>query len=44
VTDDVELAFVGRNLLHASHPEFGPPSLRRVAIERSLYAQARVSF
>ena len=25
VTDDVELALVGRNLLHASHPEFGPP-------------------
>jgi iron complex outermembrane receptor protein len=44
VTDDFELAVVGRNLLHASHPEFGPPGPRRVEIERSVYARARVSF
>ncbi len=44
VTDDVELALVGRNLLHASHPEFGPPTPQRVEIERSLYARLRVSF
>ena len=43
-TDDFELAIVGRNLLHASHPEFGAPGPRRVEIERSLYARARVSF
>jgi iron complex outermembrane receptor protein len=43
-TDDLELAIVGRNLLHASHPEFGAPGPRRVEIERSLYARARVSF
>jgi iron complex outermembrane recepter protein len=44
VTDDLEVALVGRNLLHASHPEFGPADPRRVEIERSLYARARVSF
>ena len=43
-TDDLELAIVGRNLLHASHPEFGAPGPRRVEIERSLYARARLSF
>ena len=44
VTDDLELAVVGRNLLHPSHPEFGAPGPLRVEIERSLYARARVSF
>jgi iron complex outermembrane recepter protein len=44
LTDDLELALVGRNLLHASHPEFGAPGPRRVDLERSLYIRARVSF
>jgi iron complex outermembrane receptor protein len=44
LTDDVEVALVGRNLLHASHPEFGIAGPRRVELERSLYARARVSF
>lgn len=41
---DVEVAVIGRNLLHASHPEFGRAGPRRVEIERSLYARARASF
>jgi iron complex outermembrane receptor protein len=44
LTEDLEVAFVGRNLLHASHPEFGAPGPRRVDIERSLYVRARVIF
>jgi iron complex outermembrane receptor protein len=44
LSDDLELALVGRNLLHASHPEFGLAGPRRVEIERSLYARVRVSF
>jgi iron complex outermembrane receptor protein len=44
VTDEVELAVVGRNLLHDSHPEFGAPGPRRVEMERSVYARLRVSF
>ena len=44
VSDDLEVALVGRNLLHASHPEFGPAGPRRVEIERSLYARARLIF
>jgi iron complex outermembrane recepter protein len=44
LTDDFEIALVGRNLLHESHPEFGLAGPRRVEIQRSLYARARVSF
>jgi iron complex outermembrane receptor protein len=44
VSDDVEIALVGRNLLHASHPEFGAPGPSRVELERSVYARLRVSF
>ena len=44
LSDDVEVAVIGRNLLHASHPEFGRAGPRRVEIERSLYARARASF
>lgn len=36
---DLELALVGQNLLRASHPEFGPDTLRREEVQRSLYAR-----
>ncbi|MGH9856832.1 MAG: TonB-dependent receptor plug domain-containing protein, partial [Acidobacteriota bacterium] len=41
--DDVELAFVGRNLLHKSHPEFGQLPGRN-DIERSFFAKITWSF
>jgi iron complex outermembrane recepter protein len=44
LSDDVEVALVGRNLLHESHPEFGLAGPRRVELQRSLYARARVTF
>jgi iron complex outermembrane recepter protein len=44
VTDDIEVAVVGRNLLHGSHPEFGAPGPDRVRIERNVYAWLRMSF
>ena len=37
VTRDVELALLGRNLLHDSHPEFGPPGPGREEIQRSVF-------
>jgi iron complex outermembrane recepter protein len=43
-TADLEIAFVGRNLLHDRHPEFGAPTPDRVEIQRSAYARLRVSF
>ncbi|MEX5744590.1 TonB-dependent receptor plug domain-containing protein [Massilia sp. X63] len=39
----VELALTGRNLLHASHPEFGAASVRQLA-ERSVFASASLRF
>ncbi len=39
----VELALVGRNLLHARHPEFGPADMRQLA-ERSVFASASLRF
>jgi iron complex outermembrane recepter protein len=41
--DDVELAFIGRNLLHKSHPEFGELPGRN-DIERSFFAKITWSF
>lgn len=35
----LELSVVGRNLLHSSHPEFGPASPFREEVERSLYGR-----
>ena len=35
---DLELSIVGQNLLHAHHPEFGPPASRN-EIERSVYGK-----
>jgi hypothetical protein len=40
VSDAVELSVVGQNLLHAHHPEYGPPSPTREEIERSVYVKA----
>ncbi len=40
---DLELALVGRNLLHARHPEFGMADLRQLA-ERNLFASATLRF
>jgi iron complex outermembrane receptor protein len=44
VTSDWELAIVGRNLLHASHPEYGPDTPFRVEFERGVSARATVIF
>ncbi len=35
-TPKIDLSFVGRNLLHAHHPEFGPPGLGREEVQQSL--------
>lgn len=40
----LELALVGRNLLHDSHPELGAAGPRREEVERSLYGKATWSF
>ncbi len=37
--DALELSLIGRNLLHARHPEYGFPNPNRVEIERSVYAE-----
>ncbi len=40
----LELALIGRNLLHESHEEFGPASPDRELVERSLLGRATWSF
>lgn len=35
----LEVSFVGQNLLHARHPEYGIPSATRAEISRNLYAR-----
>jgi hypothetical protein len=41
----VELAVVGRDLLHDEHVEFVPAlSLRRVAVERAVFTRVTVAF
>jgi len=35
----LELSVVGQNLLHPSHPEFGPPGPTREQIQRALFAK-----
>jgi iron complex outermembrane receptor protein len=39
-----ELSVIGRNLLHAQHPEYGYPTPDRVEIERGWYAKASWKF
>jgi iron complex outermembrane receptor protein len=38
-TERLELALVGRNLLHDHHPEYGFPNPRRLEVERSVYGR-----
>jgi iron complex outermembrane receptor protein len=38
-TPALEVALLGRNLLHASHPEFGPPGPGREEIQRSVFVK-----
>lgn len=40
----LELALVGRNLLHDSHPELGAAGPRREEVERSLYGKVTWAF
>jgi iron complex outermembrane receptor protein len=37
-TPAVECSIVGQNLLHAHHPEFGPPATRKEA-DRGVYGK-----
>ena len=43
-TKDVELSFVGQNLLHPEHPEYGFPSPTREEIVRSAYGKVAWRF
>jgi iron complex outermembrane receptor protein len=43
-TDALELSLTGQNLLHASHPEFGPPSPLRQEIQRSVFGKVTWRF
>jgi|SRR5882724_70273 len=43
-TRTVDLSLVGRNLLHAHHPEFGSPGPTRQEIPRSLYGRVAWRF
>lgn len=40
----LDLSLIGRNLLHASHPEFGAPTPLREEVRRSVYGRATWSF
>ncbi len=40
----VELAVIGRNLLHGHHPEFGPPGPAREEVERNVYGRIGLRF
>ena len=40
----LDLSLIGRNLLHASHPEFGAPSPLREEVRRSIYGRATWRF
>ncbi len=44
VSDRLELSLVGQNLLHARHPEFGPPSPLREEVQRGAYGKATWRF
>jgi iron complex outermembrane receptor protein len=43
-SDRLELSLVGQNLLHASHPEFGPPTPLREEIQRGAYGKVTWRF
>jgi iron complex outermembrane receptor protein len=40
----LELSLVGRNLLHAHHPEFGAPSPFSEQVQRTIYGKAEWHF
>jgi iron complex outermembrane recepter protein len=44
LTSDLELSVIGRNLLSASHPEWGAELPRRTEFERSVYGRLSVLF
>jgi iron complex outermembrane recepter protein len=43
-TERLELALVGQNLLHAHHPEFGPPGPARNEVQRGAYGKVAWRF
>ncbi len=43
-SDRLELSLIGQNLLHARHPEFGPPSPLRQEVERNVYGKVTWRF
>ncbi len=43
-SDRLELSLTGQNLLHARHPEFGPPSPLREEIQRGAYGKVTWRF
>jgi iron complex outermembrane receptor protein len=43
-SEALELSLVGRNLLHSSHEEFGPPGPLREEVERSVYGKVTWRF
>ena len=43
-TPRLELALVGRNLLHKQHPEFGAPGPNREEVERNVFARIAMRF
>jgi iron complex outermembrane receptor protein len=43
-TAALDLSLIGRNLLHAHHPEFGSPGPTRQEVTRSLYGRLQWSF
>ncbi|PYQ56739.1 MAG: TonB-dependent receptor [Acidobacteria bacterium] len=43
-SDRLELSLVGQNLLHARHPEFGPPTPLREEVQRGAYGKVTWRF
>jgi iron complex outermembrane recepter protein len=43
-SDRLELSLTGQNLLHARHPEFGPPSPLREEVQRGAYGKVTWRF
>lgn len=42
--ENVEFALIGKNLLHESHPEFGPPGPTREELQRSVLLKTTVMY
>jgi iron complex outermembrane recepter protein len=43
-TRTIDFSLIGRNLLHAHHPEFGAPSPNREEVQRSIYGRIEWRF